>query len=136
MIPTPAQTLRRIMDRSLLPTDVVQSLNHDSILDARDGDAEFEAEWTRCYSEIEAKWPEANVARETAALSKDIRRESFLTVSRATNQHEIASYLRTDPELALYGRYVISGRLEEEGFQFQFPDLPEALRELLRPNGQ
>jgi NAD dependent epimerase/dehydratase family enzyme len=42
--------------------------------------------------------------------------------------------LRTDPELALYGRYVISRRLEEEGFQFQFPDLSEALRNLLLPN--
>lgn len=29
--------------------------------------------------------------------------------------------LRTDPELALYGRYVISKRLEEEGFEFQLP---------------
>lgn len=39
--------------------------------------------------------------------------------------------MRTDPELALYGRYVISQRLNEEGFQFQFPNLPEALEDLL-----
>jgi NAD dependent epimerase/dehydratase family enzyme len=38
--------------------------------------------------------------------------------------------LRTDPELALYGRYVISRRLKEQGFQFTFPDLPEALADL------
>lgn len=37
---------------------------------------------------------------------------------------------RTDPELALYGRYVISKRLEEEGFEFQRPDLREAMRDL------
>lgn len=41
--------------------------------------------------------------------------------------------MRTDPELALYGRYVVSKRLEQEGFAFQFPDLEEALRDLLKP---
>jgi hypothetical protein len=39
--------------------------------------------------------------------------------------------LRTDPELALYGRYVVSRRLAEEGFEFRFPRLPEALQDLL-----
>lgn len=38
--------------------------------------------------------------------------------------------LRTDPELALYGRYCRSRRLSEEGFEFQFPDLKSALRDL------
>ena len=35
--------------------------------------------------------------------------------------------LRTDPEIALYGRYVKSSRLEREGFAFTYPWLPEAL---------
>lgn len=39
--------------------------------------------------------------------------------------------LRTDPELALYGRYVMPKRLMEEGFQFEYPDLCDALAELL-----
>jgi uncharacterized protein (TIGR01777 family) len=39
--------------------------------------------------------------------------------------------LRTDPELALYGRYVVSERLEMEGFSFEFPNINTALRELL-----
>jgi uncharacterized protein (TIGR01777 family) len=39
--------------------------------------------------------------------------------------------MQTDPELALYGRYVISQRLHEEGFEFQFPMLAEALDDLL-----
>lgn len=38
--------------------------------------------------------------------------------------------LRTDPELALYGRYVVSKRLKEQQFEFQFPQLREALTEL------
>lgn len=41
-------------------------------------------------------------------------------------------FLRTDPELALYGRYVVSKRLQEEGVEFQFPHLEDALRDLLR----
>jgi len=40
--------------------------------------------------------------------------------------------LHTDPELALYGRYVVSQRLADEGFQFQWPQLAGALRELLQ----
>lgn len=35
--------------------------------------------------------------------------------------------LRTDPEIALYGRYVKSSRLERERFFFSYPRLPEAL---------
>ncbi len=38
--------------------------------------------------------------------------------------------LRTDPDLALYGRYVVSQRLKDEGFQFGFPDLRPALEQL------
>jgi NAD dependent epimerase/dehydratase family enzyme len=36
----------------------------------------------------------------------------------------------TDPELALYGRYCISRRLQQEGFQFMFPDISTALNDL------
>ncbi|WP_090165388.1 DUF1731 domain-containing protein [Neolewinella agarilytica] len=38
---------------------------------------------------------------------------------------------RTDPELALYGRYVVPQRLLEEGFDFRFPDLEGALGNLV-----
>lgn len=38
--------------------------------------------------------------------------------------------LKTDPELALYGRYCVSERLKDEGFEFHFPDLPSALDDL------
>lgn len=39
--------------------------------------------------------------------------------------------MRTDPELALYGRYVVSKRLAAEGFAFRYPEIDEALRDLL-----
>ena len=38
--------------------------------------------------------------------------------------------LRTDPELALYGRYVLPQRLADEGFEFRYPMLKEALAEI------
>jgi uncharacterized protein len=41
--------------------------------------------------------------------------------------------LRTDPELAIYGRYVVSQRLREENFPFRFPELGDALADLLGP---
>jgi hypothetical protein len=43
------------------------------------------------------------------------------------------SLLRTDTELAIYGRYCVSRRLREEGFDFLFPDLTSALRDLIGP---
>lgn len=38
--------------------------------------------------------------------------------------------LRTDPELALCGRYCVSRRLREEQFDFAFPELGPALRDI------
>ena len=39
-----------------------------------------------------------------------------------------AKYIfKTDPELAIYGRYLKSERLEKQGFNFKYPELHEAL---------
>ncbi len=40
--------------------------------------------------------------------------------------------LRTDPELALYGRYVFPERLIREQFTFEFAQLRRLLKDLLR----
>jgi uncharacterized protein (TIGR01777 family) len=47
--------------------------------------------------------------------------------------------LRTDPELALCGRYVVPKRLQDEGFKFKYPRLSDALEDLFdrrRTRGQ
>lgn len=41
-----------------------------------------------------------------------------------------ATILRTDPELMLYGRYIVSNRVEKEGFTFDFPEINAALADL------
>ena len=46
-----------------------------------------------------------------------------------------ALIMRTDPELAIYGRYCVSRCLREEGFDFMFPDVASALRRLVRLGG-
>jgi uncharacterized protein len=40
--------------------------------------------------------------------------------------------LRTDPDLALHGRYCVSRRLEAENFPFAFPEIGPALRDVFR----
>ena len=39
--------------------------------------------------------------------------------------------LNTDPDLGLYGRYVVPQRLLEEGFTFVHPNIGPALQDLL-----
>lgn len=43
--------------------------------------------------------------------------------------------MRTDPELALYGRYCVPRRLMEEGFEFEFPELAPALADVFKRAG-
>ncbi len=38
---------------------------------------------------------------------------------------------KTDPELVLYGRYVVPKRLIDQGYKFKFPDLDSALIDLI-----
>jgi len=40
--------------------------------------------------------------------------------------------MRTDPELALYGRRCVSRRLANEGFEFKFPTVEAALNDVMR----
>ncbi|MGA2672589.1 MAG: TIGR01777 family oxidoreductase [Terracidiphilus sp.] len=43
-----------------------------------------------------------------------------------------AFFLRTEPELVLKSRCVVPGRLLDAGFQFEFPEWPEAAEDLVR----
>ena len=41
-------------------------------------------------------------------------------------------FLRTEPELVLKSRRAVPGRLLDAGFQFEFPEWPEAAEDLVR----
>lgn len=66
-----------------------------------------------------------NLLRKTMKIPIGLPAPAFLTKFGA-------KYIfRTDPDLVLYGRYVKSERLEQEGFEFKFPNLKEALEDLV-----
>ena len=44
-------------------------------------------------------------------------------------------FMRTDPELAIYGRYCVPRRLLEEGFTFEFEEIGPALQDLCKRTG-
>jgi hypothetical protein len=120
--------LSRIADGTLLPASYYRQLDCDAALDARDGD-EFDAAWVRQYEEVERRWAEAAVPAEARTLADDIRRESFLAVSRATRQHEIANYVSDDFDLIVRGGFVgveggLIGQLWGAYDRGQFPRPP------------
>jgi NAD dependent epimerase/dehydratase family enzyme len=41
-------------------------------------------------------------------------------------------FLRTEPELVLKSRRVVPGRLLQSGFEFEFPEWPDAAVDLVR----
>lgn len=96
--------LRRIADGTLLPIGYFAGLDCNAALDSRDRDKEFETSWLRLHEEVDRRWTHANVTEHLRAFAEDIRRESFLAVSLATGQHEIASYVSEDFDLLVRGR--------------------------------
>jgi uncharacterized protein (TIGR01777 family) len=61
------------------------------------------------------------------SLRRALRMPIGLPASEAMVRLGARWLLKTDPELALYGRYVVPQRLIDSGFSFQFPDLDSAL---------
>lgn len=98
--------LSRIADGTLLPAAYFRRLDCDAALDARDSDTAFAAEWAREFERVGKRWAAAAITAEARGAAEDIRKESFLAVSRATRQHEIASYVSDDFDLIVRGRLV------------------------------
>lgn len=101
-----ASVRSRIADTTLLPPDYYARLDCDTALDTRDTDADFAAAWVRHFAEVDRRWAATAAPAEAQALVEDFRRESFLAVSRATGQHEIAGYVADDLDLIVRGRLV------------------------------
>lgn len=65
------------------------------------------------------------------ALRKELRVPIGLAAPEFAIRFGSKYLFRTDPELVLYGRYVKPARLEERGFNFKYPELEGALKDLL-----
>lgn len=68
------------------------------------------------------------------ALRRALRRPFGLPAAAWMVKLGAPLLLKTDPELALYGRYCVSKRLREEQFQFAYPELGAALTNLYTAN--
>jgi hypothetical protein len=93
------QVLSQIAEGTLLPAEYFRQLDCDAALDARDHDEEFDSGWATEFDSLEQLWKQAPPPADIVALAEDVRRESFLAVSNATQQHEIASYVSDDFDL-------------------------------------
>jgi hypothetical protein len=87
---------RMIGERQVLSEHILSTCDWDELLDARDRDEVFEAQWLRVNAEINNLMQTLLVEEELHQLVEDIRRESFLSISRATSQHELACYVSED----------------------------------------
>jgi len=106
----PETVLARIADGSLLPPECFTSIDLDSVLEARDRDAEFEAEWLRLYEVVNDDWKSAELTDRQKSDADDVRRESFLAVFRVTKHHDIAAQVSDDFDLMARGH--ILGRAD------------------------
>ena len=114
MIPTPTQLLAELENGEIPLADTFASANCDSLLAKRDSDPDFDA----TYREL---WDRHEKLR--FILNRDpsepIRKQSFLTVSNATQQHEIASYVSDDFELIGWDSHaLVSNEIPSSGSSF------------------
>ena len=95
-------TLQMLLDDisagTLLPAEMFSREDLDDILDQRDA-SRFEQSWLECSERIRVSWEAETPSAGDAELVAQLCKESFLVVSRATQQHEIASYVSDDFEL-------------------------------------
>jgi hypothetical protein len=94
--------LQKLLDEmaagALLPGLMFMREDLDAILDRRD-EEEFETPWFKCSERIQTTWEQASPDAAIRELMDEVRKQSFLSVSRATHQHEMASYVSDDFEL-------------------------------------
>ncbi len=88
-----------IEEGRLLNADAASTIDADALLDDRDSDQSFEAEWLRVQRQIEELWEATATVAADAEAVDSLRKAAFLAVSRATEQHELAGYVSDDFEL-------------------------------------
>jgi Tfp pilus assembly protein PilV len=99
MNPFADQVLQRLKSGSLLSSDYYSGQQTEALLDLRDADSEFDSTWANLSEQIEDLWQTRGFEDCTSSTLDEIRRTSFMLVSRATTQGEIAGYVSDDLEL-------------------------------------
>lgn len=114
MIPTPTQLLGEIESGEIPFAEMFASADCDSLVDQRDSDPEFDA----TYREIRERHEKLRfiLNRDPA---EQIRKQAFLTVSNATQEHEIASYVSNDFELIAWDSHAtVTDEIPSSGSSF------------------
>ena len=89
--------LARLKSQGLIQPDYFAQLDCDRALEQRGSNSRFDADWVEAYKSTEVGW--SNMPVELRTQIDIIRQEAFMQVSRATTQHEIASYVSDDFDL-------------------------------------
>lgn len=97
MLPSLDVLLSGIRAHTLVRPDYYAALECDDALDQRDSHHPFDSDWAGLYAATSTRW--SAVSTEVHSQVDAIRKEAFLMVSRATRQHEIASYVSDDFDL-------------------------------------
>ena len=79
----------------LITAELFAQHDLDSLLDLRD-QAPFDSQWLASFHAIDTQWQTADI--DATALDA-LRQQVFISASRLTQQHEIASYICDDFEL-------------------------------------
>jgi len=97
MIPSLHFLLAGIRAHTFVRPDYYAGFVCDDALDQRDSSGPFDSDWSEVFNATKERW--RDVSSEVRAQVEEIRREVFLVVSKATHQHEIASYVSDDFDL-------------------------------------
>jgi hypothetical protein len=89
--------LAGIQSHAFVRPDYYSSLDCDDAVDQRDSHELFDSDWLEAYDATKTGW--SNVPSDIRAQVDEIRKQSFLVVSAATQQHEIAGYVSDDFDL-------------------------------------
>ena len=92
------ELINKIQNEKLLSATIFLGCDLDEILDVRDSES-FEKDWLQCFKKIKNKLEKSPLTKPQIDLIDKLREVSFMAVSNATKQHEIASYISDDFEL-------------------------------------
>ena len=103
MIPTPTQLIAEIENGVIPLAEIFSTADCNLLLDKRDSDTSFDAIYREIWDRNEKLKFMLN-----RDPTKPVRKQSFLTVSNTTQQHEIASYVSDDFEFIAWESHALT----------------------------